>query len=600
VELDLLHARNVRRNDTGGKKKFLRRGPFGKQLSELEILGQFGDVISRARLLVFSALLGLAVPRGKAAVTFTKDIAPIFFENCASCHRPGQIAPFALLTYADAKRHAADIAKVTASGYMPPWLPARGFGEFAGERHLSSNEVAAIQSWASSGAVEGNLKDLPEPPKFSEGWELGRPDLVVEMPEPYSLARDGKDLYRNFVIPAPLKETRFVRAFEFHPGNRAVHHVRIKLDPTRQSRLLDQKDAEPGFGGMKTPGKFPTGHMTTWVPGQRPRSVGEGLQWTLEKEADIVLEIHLQRTGKEEKIQPHIGFYFTNTPPTKNSFLVGLTSELIDIPAADTNYYVERTMELPVDVQALTILPHLHYLGKDIEAFAMLPSGKREWLLRIPNWDFNWQGEYHYREPVSLPRGSMLTIRYHYDNSKANARNPNNPVRRVMFGPQSTDEMAELWLQVLVKNTNDLAILQKVQKARNDEETIAYYEWQLRINPNDAAVHTALGKVLGPVGRLEEAVQHFQLALQIDPKLVEAHYYLGLSLLTTREIEGAEREFRAALAYDPAFVKAHDGLGLIALRLNRTAEAEKHFRRALELNPDDPAARSNLQRLRPR
>ncbi len=559
------------------------------------ILGQPNRVILRAQLVLYLVLL--AVASAGEEVTFTKNVAPILFEHCAECHRSGQTAPFPLLTYADAKKHATDIAKVTASGYMPPWLPAHGFGEFLGERHLGSNEVGVIRRWVESGTQEGLARDLPPLPKFAEGWHLGVPDLIVTMPESYTLAPEGRDLYRNFVIPAPLEETRFVRAFEFHPRNRAVHHVRIKLDPTRQSRLLDHKDAEPGFGGMKTPGKFPPGHMTTWVPGQLPRAVGEGLQWLFEKDADIVLEVHLQRTGKAETIQPEIGLYFTNTAPTKSSFLLGLTSELIDIPAGETNYYVERRIELPVDVLALTVLPHLHYLGKEVEAFATLPNGQRQWLLRIPSWDFNWQGEYHYHEPVSLPLGATVTMRYRYDNSATNTRNPNNPVRRVVFGPQSTDEMAELWLQVLVKNTNDLAVLQKVQKARNDEETIAYYEWQLQINPNDPAVHTALGKVLGPVGRLEEATRHFQIALQIDPKLVEAHYYLGLSLLTMREIEGARHEFQAALAHDPSYVKAHDGLGLIALRQNRPAEAERHFRRALELNPDDPAARSNLQKL---
>jgi len=535
--------------------------------------------------------------RSESAVTFAKDVAPVLFNNCVSCHRPNSSAPFSLLSYADARKHAPDIVKVTASGYMPPWLPARGFGSFAGERHLTAEEIKLIERWVEGGMVEGSAVDLPPVPVFPDGWQLGPPDLVVEMPEAYKLAAEGRDLYRNFVIPAPLKEARFVRAFEFHPRNRAVHHVRIKFDPTRQSRRLDGQGEAPGFPGMKTPGKFPAGHMTTWVPGLTPHAVPDGLQWALERDADIVLEIHLQRTGKEESVSPQIGFYFTNAPPSKSSFLVGLTSELIDIPAGETNYLVERKIQLPVDVQALTILPHLHYLGKEAEAFAVLPSGKREWLLRIPDWDFNWQGEYQYREPVALPAGTTLEMRYRYDNSAANARNPNHPVRRVVYGPQSTDEMAELWLQVVVKNAADLAALQKVYKNLLDLETVAYYEGQLRMNANDAAVHLALGKVLGPMGRLDEAVGHFRAALTIAPDLVEAHYYLGLSLLTAQQVEGARREFESALTYDSKYVKAYDGLGLIAMRLNRPAEAEKNFRRALELNPDDPAAKSSLQKL---
>jgi len=325
--------------------------------------------------------------------------------------------------------------------------------------------------------------------------------------------------------------------------------------------------------------------------------VPDGMQWPLEKDADIVLEMHLQRTGKAENIRPQIGFYFTNTPPTKSSLVIGLNAQLIDVPPGETNYIVEREIELPADSQALTILPHMHYLGKEIDAFAVLPDGTKRWLLRIPNWDFNWQGEYRYREPVPLPAGSILKMRLRYDNSAGNIRNPSHPPRRVVYGPQSTDEMAELWVQVLAKNAADLAALQKAQRIVNDLETVAFYESDLRENPRNAAVHTALGKVLGPMGRLDDAVQHFQIALEIAPNLVEANYYLALSLFTMRDFEGARRGFEATLQYDPAYVKAHDGLGLVALRLNRPAEAEKHFLRALELNPDDPAAISNLEKL---
>src|SRR5687767_8609326 len=180
-----------------------------------------------ARVLCFVLFMASAsAPRSE--VTFSGQIAPILFRHCASCHRPGQSAPFSLLNYTDAKKHASDLAKATSTGYMPPWLPAQGFHEFIGERHLTSNEISLIQRWVATGAVEGDRKDLPSPPRFPEGWQLGPPDLIVEMPEPYSLAAEGKDLYRNFVIPAPLAETRFVRAFEFHPRNRAVHHVRIR------------------------------------------------------------------------------------------------------------------------------------------------------------------------------------------------------------------------------------------------------------------------------------------------------------------------------------------------------------------------------------
>ena len=200
------------------------------------------------------------------------------------------------------------------------------------------------------------------------------------MPQPYALAAEGRDLYRNFVMAAPVKETRFVRALEFHPNNKSVHHVRILLDSTRQSRRLDGQDAEPGFAGMSVPAKFPPGHMLTWTPGRSPRKEPDGLGWVLEGRADIVLQIHMQRTGKLEMIQPTIGLYFTNRPPIKTPCRIGLLSELIDIPAGEKNYLVERTMELPADVDVLAAMPHLHYLGKRIEGFAALPDGKKQWL----------------------------------------------------------------------------------------------------------------------------------------------------------------------------------------------------------------------------
>ncbi|HEV8543428.1 MAG TPA: tetratricopeptide repeat protein [Verrucomicrobiae bacterium] len=558
-----------------------------------------------ALALAFSILLGAfsqlqtsaQTPSASDSITFNKDIAPILFKNCAPCHRPGQSAPFNLLTYSEAKKHAGGIAKATRTHYMPPWLPEAGCGEFMDERRLTAEQIELIQDWVAAGAPEGRARDMPPPPNFAEGWLLGKPDLIVQTPQAYVLAPEGADLYRNFVIPAPLLETRFVRAIEFHPRSRGVHHVRIKLDPTRQSRRLDEQDPEPGFPGMRTPGKFPPGHLLTWIPGKLPSIEPDGMQWVLEKDTDLVLQIHLQRSGKAEQIQPEIGFYFTNQPPNANPYLIGLLAESIDIPAGEKDHLIERTFELPVGVDLLNVLPHLHYLGKQVQSFATLPDGTQQCLLSIPNWDFNWQGEYRYRPPIFLPAHSKITMRLTYDNSAENVRNPNHPIRRVTFGPQSTDEMGELWLQVLPRDPADLPALEKAHNQFRNLETIAYYENQLRLNAGDSEVHTALGKLLGPMGKLEPAIQHFQAAIQLDPAQVEAHYYLGLSLYTIREWNDAQEEFETALRLDPKHVKAHDALGLLLLKLNKPAEAEAHFKRAIELNPEDAAARNYLRGL---
>ena len=548
----------------------------------------------------FSAGTVAAAPTQSSPPTFTRDLAPIIFQHCSPCHRPGQSAPFTLLNYADVKKHAKDIAEVTRTHYMPPWLPEPGRNEFLGERRLSDPQIALIQDWFAAGSPEGNPADVPPAPTYPQGWLLGKPDLVVELPEPYTLAPEGRDLYRNFVIPAPLKEPRFIRAFEFQPRNRSVHHVRIQLDPTGQSRRLDAGDPEPGFPGMKTPAKFPPGHMLTWIPGKSVAPEPEGLAWQLGAGVDLVLQIHFQRTGKPERIQPAIALYFTDQPPTKTSFVLGLGSQLIDIPAGQSNHVEQRTLQLPADVDVIGVLPHLHFLGREVLGFATLPNGQQQPLITIKNWDFNWQDQYRYKNPLFLPKGSVITMRYTFDNSSANPHNPHQPPRRVTYGPQSTDEMAELWLQLIPRDPRDLPAIRKVHQNAYDLETVAYYESQLRANPNDAAVHLALGKVLGPMNRLEEAIREFQTAIQLQPNLAEAHYYFGLSLYTIREWNDALASFETVLKIDPKYAKAHTGLGMVYHRLNQLEKAESEFKRALELNPDDADARQNLQRLQPR
>jgi hypothetical protein len=535
--------------------------------------------------------------RPPGPVTFNRDVAPILFHHCAPCHRPGQSAPFSLLSYADAQKHAPDLVKVTQKRYMPPWLPEPGFGDFAGERRLSAEQLETIRQWVDEGAMEGAAADLPLMPQWPEGWQLGQPDVVLQMSPPYTLGPEGSDLYRNFVIPIPVNEKRYVRAVEFLPGNKSVHHVRIMIDQTGQSQRLDEQDSEPGFGGMSTPARFPSGHILTWVPGKMPSPEPEGLPWILEKETDLVLQIHMQRTGKAESLQPSIGLYFTNTPPTKAALVIGLLSELIDISPGASNYVVERAFTLPVDVQVLGVLPHLHYLGKEVQGFARLPDGTRKWLLLIKQWDFNWQGEFRYRQPVFLPKGAVLTMRYTYDNSAQNPRNPNHPPRRVRYGPQSTDEMGELWLQVLPGSMSDLSILQRERRLMDSRETAAFYENFLREHPDDAPSHVGLGKVLGPLGQRASAAQHFRTALELFPSQPEAHYYLGLIFFDDQKYPEARLEFESELRINPNYYKALVGLGLICIGEQNLDQAEMHLRAAAQINPKDPGVQETLTRI---
>ena len=544
-----------------------------------------------------AAETGTAKSAGAGEITFSRDLAPVVFSHCAPCHRPGGVGPFSLLRYADARKRGKEMAEVTAQRIMPPWLPAPGHGELMDSRRMSDGEVQLFQGWLAGGALEGNTVDLPPCPTFPAGWQLGQPDLVLRMSEPYELGPDGPDLYRNFVVPLPLVSNRFVQAFEFRPGSQSVHHVRILFDRTGQCRQLDERDPEPGFSGMNVPARHPPGHLLGWAPGRQPRRNPPELTWVLEAGSDLVLQMHMQRTGKRESIQPEVGFYFTDVRPSKTPFLMGLIAQLIDIPAGATNYTVTRSFELPSNVELLAVMPHAHYLAREVRFNATFPDGASRSLLWIPRWDFNWQEEYRYQQPVHLPRGARLECSISYDNSAANIRNPNHPPRRVIFGPQSTDEMGELWFQLLPDHANELAILQREKRLMDSRETAGFYENFLRAHPDDAPSHVALGKVLGPLGQTAAAALHFRTALELNPGQSEAHYYLGLILFDEQQFPEARAEFERELRVNPGFYKADVGLGSVSIEEQNLDQAEVHLKAALNKNPKDPGVREMLARI---
>jgi hypothetical protein len=538
-------------------------------------------------------------PPGKV-FTFNKDIAPILFDRCAMCHRPGQSAPFSLLTYGEAKKHAKQIAEVTARRYMPPWLPEPGFGQFAGERRLGAEQIQVIQQWEKEGAREGDPSDLPARPTWTGEWQLGQPDLVVEMPKPYLLPAEGKDVYRNFIIPVPLSASRFVKALEFQPGNpKIVHHTFFSLDRTRQSRRLDGKDGQPGFPGMNVPEsvQMPEGQLLGWQPGRVPSPQPEGLSWALEKDADFVLQMHLRPSGRAEVIQSKVGLYFADAPPTNTCFRLVLRCLTIDIAPGSTDYVAKDKFVLPVDVWALAVLPHAHYLCKEMQGSAILPDGTKKWLIRITDWDFNFQGDYRYADPVFLPKGTTLSMRYTFDNSTNNIRNPNYPPKRVAYGPQTTDEMAELWFQMLPRHRADREILAETLSTKLKQALIDYDEYLLRTDPTSVKAHVQLAVALLGQGRSEDARRHLHAAAQLDPQNDQPHYYLGLAFRQQHKLVEARAEFENALRLNPDNFKAHGNLGLIFAEQGILNEAESHFRSALRINPDDTLARESLDEL---
>ena len=529
-------------------------------------------------------------------LTFNKDIAPILFGHCATCHRPGEAAPFSLLTYEDARSRAQLLADATERKFMPPWMPEPEFGEFEGVRLLTDDQIHAFRRWADEGAVEGDPKDLPPVPAFTGGWQLGLPDLVVSMPESFSMPAAGQDLFRNFVLPVSLKSKRHVRAIEFRPGGaKAIHHARILIDESRESRWRDAQDPEVGFAGMDAPGaRFPDGHFLGWAAGKSANA--NSLAWPLEAGSDLVVQMHLKPTGKAESIRASIGFYFSNKAPAAAPVMLRLGSRTIDIPAGMADYVITDSYELPVDTQALRIYPHAHYLGKEITVTARMPDGRTERLLHIPNWDFNWQDDYEYARPVPLPKGAAVTMRFVYDNSGANPRNPNNPPARVRFGPLATDEMAELLVQLVPRKPSELGTL-KAEIARKTLVTeIQGEEKRIADDPDDVDVRHSLAVHYLQTGRGDEAMVQFAAVLKRAPNHALANYNLAVVAMGRGQLDEARARFERALASRPEYSEAHSNYGVLLQRTGKFEEAEKHFRAALAIKPGNASARNNLGR----
>ncbi|MSU76928.1 MAG: ascorbate-dependent monooxygenase [Gemmataceae bacterium] len=412
---------------------------------------------------LFTLLLFLAPVHSWAdePVTYSKHIAPILWKNCAGCHRPGEIGPFSLLTYKDAAKRAKFLSSVTEERTMPPWKAERGYGEFADARHLTDAEIKLIGQWAKAGAPEGNPKDLPPAPKFTEGWQLGTPDLIVKMSESFKVPAGGGDIYQIFVIPIPLDSDRTVSAVEFRPGNTSVvHHAIFYLDTTGAARKRAAAEKSSSYRTFGGPGVLVTGSLGGWVPGAIPRHLPDGIGRLLKKNTDLLMQVHYHPNGKPESDQSQLGIHFTKKPVEKLAISVGLNNPNIDIPPGEKRY--QRTAQsapMPVDVNLLSVAPHMHYLGREMKAWAELPGGRTTPLVWIKDWDFNWQGQYAFQKPLTLPKGSVIKIVAYYDNSADNHFNPSNPPQRVRFGEATTDEMCLLIYSLFPSRAEDMLTL---------------------------------------------------------------------------------------------------------------------------------------------
>lgn len=480
-----------------------------------------------AALVVTLGAIGRTAGTGGASaqVTFTENIAPIVFRNCTTCHRPGESAPFSLMSYADVRPRGRQIAAVTKSRQMPPWKADAGDVAYRGDRRLDAGEIDLIQRWVDAGMPEGDPAKLPAMPAFPQGWQLGEPDLVVRMPEPYEVPVSGRDVYRNFVLPLNLSEDVWVKAVDFRPSARAVvHHALFFLDPTGAARELDERDPLPGYaggmgGGLTLQGgrrlfggrgagrgggppsdggahriaqrvNAGGGTLGGWAPGAQPRLLPDDLAFRVERGSDLIISTHFHPNGQPAREASTVGLYFGKRAPSKRFTVIQLPPVFglfagINIPAGETRYTIADSFVVPVAVRAFGIVGHAHYLAKELKMTATLPSGTAKRLLSISDWDFGWQEQYQFADYVELPAGTRLEVSVAYDNSAANRRNPSTPPQPVRWGEQSTDEMGSVSLQVVAANERDLPELQQA----------------FATHVREAAVNSPLGRMLIGLGR---------------------------------------------------------------------------------------------------
>ncbi len=423
-------------------------------------------------------LTALALAAPAQTVTYTKDIAPIIYNNCTSCHRPGQVSPFALMSYADVAKHAPTIAATTQSRYMPPWKAEPGYTSYRNERRLTASQINLIQKWVDQGMQQGDPALEPPVPTFPTDWQLGTPDLVLQMPTSFTVPADGPDIYRNFVLQTGLKSDQYLRALEIKSSAPTVmHHVLFYSDTSGDGRKMDGADGQPGFPGFgsvfllgsssnlsATIANALAGGLGGWVPGATPEFLPTGIAYTLPNGADLILQSHFHPDGKVEQAQLTVALYFAPKPASQ-VFSVqapgffGIQAN-IDIPAGKSDYMVRSSYTLPVDVDAFSVSAHAHYLGKGSRMTATLPTGEVRILLWIKDWDFSWQDTYMLQNLMTLPKGTRIDGELIYDNSANNPRNPFSPPKEVKWGENSTDEMGSLILNVVPHSPSDALSLQ--------------------------------------------------------------------------------------------------------------------------------------------
>ena len=378
---------------------------------------------------------------------FTKDVAPILQSRCQICHRPGEAAPFPLLTYEQARPWAKAIKAAVSSRKMPPWFADPHSVKFTNDASLSKVEIDTLAAWVDAGAPKGSAKDMPPPKQFADGWAIPKPDAIIELPTPYQIPAKGAVEYQHILIPAPFKEDKWVQFAEARPGDRQrVHHI---IAFVREPGSNWMKEAKPGipFVPDKTKpvekqeaAELPSDFLVGFAPGQPPEQFEPGQAKLICAGSDIIMQVHYTTNGTAGSDRSRVGLVFAKEPPRKRVFTVSAVNGTFKIPPGDPNHKVEAEFEVGTDVVLHGLHPHMHYRGKDFEYRLRLPNGERRTLLTIPRFTQNWQLWYNLASPIALPKGTVIECTAHFDNSPNNPANP-DPSKEVTWGDQTWEEM---------------------------------------------------------------------------------------------------------------------------------------------------------------
>ena len=413
----------------------------------------------RTGCIALALFVSAVAQAGEAKITFHRDIEPILQARCQGCHRPGEAAPMSLLTYRDARPWAKAIKQAVLTRKMPPWSADGSVGHFRNDRRLNEGEIDKLAKWVDSGAAEGSSKDAPPPLQFAEGWAIGKPDTVLEMPVDFEIPAQGVMDYQWILIPG-FKEDRWIQAFEVRPGNRAiVHHVAAFW---RRPGSPWMADAKPGVPTPKPSSAPETGAadgiIAEYVPGIPPLVMPKGYAMMLPAGSDILLQVHYTPNGKATTDRSRVGFIFEPEVPEYRVITFGMAALQLKIPPYDSNYRAQATATFGTDVRLLGINPHMHLRGKSAEINVTYPDGRTEPLLRVPKYDFNWQITYEPEGDIRLPAGTRIEAVSFYDNSPNNPFNP-DPAKEVRWGDQTYDEMMAVFMHLAMPASVDPRML---------------------------------------------------------------------------------------------------------------------------------------------